>query len=251
MVQIHTAPLPGKELPLKEVPLKLLVGNMIEPRVIEVTGKFLGGLEKASEVSAWAKDNLNRVEEFRQGYDELIGLMNDVPGDSPLLAVMPETGKLKRLLDKQKLPLTEEMADGNFALALLEARGPMIYGQKIKQGEITQPSDEDRQYAIGTPSMATSIEALVVGTMGHLIERTFFQWARKHGFNPEGGWKKDDFLHALMEVTLFRLAQEKSLLLIDYFLHSNAEGGLGWLTLDKIDKFNNQLVQLEWGSATP
>src|SRR3990167_4713911 len=103
---------------------------MVEPRVIEVTGKFLGGLEKASEVSAWAKEHLDRVEEFRQGYDELIGLVNELSSNSLLLTLMPSTARLKNLLGGRSIPLTEEMAAGNFAYALLEARGPMMHGQK-------------------------------------------------------------------------------------------------------------------------
>ena len=214
---------------------------MVEDRAIEVTGRYLGKLEKAPEVVQWTLDNKERLEEHLAGYDELITRFNQVPSSSPLLEVLPKAKKLKGILGNTPLPTLNEMAEGNFAAGLIEARKPMLLGQRIKSGKVDKPTAEDRQYAIGTPSMETSDEALAVGTAGHLAERTFFQWARKQNLTPSEGWKKDDWLQVLDEVLILTEAEGKKPHLRDFFVRQNNEGGLGWLNEQKVAHLKNKI----------
>ena len=213
----------------------------MENRVIDVSGRFLSGLDKSQAVTRWAIENRGTLEHHLEGYNELIARLNRIPVDSPLLESMSKTKRLKETLNGEPLPTLDEMSQGNFGQALMEARGPMLHGQKIKRGEITEPTSDDKAYAIGTPSMETADEVLAVGTAGHLAERTFFQWARKKGLIPDGGWKKDDWLQALDEGLMLLLAEGATPHLTSFFVKSNKEGGLGWLNGQKVKSFKEKV----------
>ena len=144
-----------------------------------------------------------------------------------------------------KTPLLTEYSDFKgtrlIYLGLSEAIDPMIAGQKIKKGEI-EPTNENKQYAIGTPSMDTTPKALAFGTIGHILERSYFNWARENGFEPENGWQKDMFLHAAVEMVMLHLAADDKYIigenpLIDCFMLKNEKGGLGWLNEKKVNQF--------------
>lgn len=216
----------------------------MERRVIEVTGKYLSKLAQLPTVTNWAAENTHVLEKDLAGFDELVTRLNTIPTGSPLLDIMPKTKKLKDTLGDNPLPTLEVMSQGNFGHALMEARGPMLHGQKIKVGEISEPTPTDKAYAIGTPSMVTSTRALAVGTEGHLAERTFFQWARKSNLEPEGGWKKDDWLQALDEGLMLLLAEGITPHLTKFFIRPNTEGGLGWLNKQKVKDFKQKVLNI-------
>ncbi len=209
----------------------------MDERVINVAGRYLKDLEKAKAVTQWARENKKTLERHLKGYDELAARLNQVSDNSPLLKVMPKTKKLKGAMKGTLIPTLNEMVDGNFAFGLMEARKPMLHGQKIKTGEINDPSDNDKFYAIGTLSMNTADEALAIGAAGHLAERTFFQWARKQNLIPENGWIKDDWLQALGEGLMLLKAEGKEPHLTQHFVKQNNEGGLGWLNEEKVREF--------------
>lgn len=120
----------------------------------------------------------------------------------------------------------------------------MLHGQRFKKGVVLEPTGEDTRYAIGTPSMETSDEALAVGTAGHLAERTFFQWAREQGLSPEEGRKKDDWLQALDEALILLEAEGKKPHLRDLLIKQNSEGGLGWLDEQKVKGLKEKMQPL-------
>lgn len=217
----------------------------IDERIIDVTARFLGGLERSEEVVGWAMEHQADLETFLVGYDELIHGFNQIAPIATVLDIMTETKKLKEILGTP-IPTVEEMSVGNYAHALMEARGPMLTGKSIKKGDISHPTDAQREYAIGTTSMDTTHEALAVGTMGHLIERTFFQWAKKNELiPPEGKWKKDMFLQVLDEVVMLWLSFEgPGSTLADYFINPNDKGGLGWISAKKLRSFRAELKNL-------
>ena len=214
----------------------------METRVIDISGRFLSGLDKSRAVTKWAIENKDTLERHLEGYDELVARLNGIPNDSSLLEHMPKTRKLKGVLGATLLPTLNEMSQGNFGHALMEARNPMLHGQRIKRGEMTEPTPSDKAYAIGTPSMETNSEALAVGTAGDLAERTFFQWARKRDLTPDGGWKKDDWLQALGEGLMLLLTEGKTPHLTHFFIKSNKDGGLGWLNEQKVEDFRRKVL---------
>ena len=212
-------------------------------RTVLVTARFLKKLDNSQRVFDWAKDRYWAVEIILNGYEQLTDVLNSIPDRSRILGVMPKTGVLKETLNGIKIPYFRDISSGNFAYGLMEARGPMLMGQKIKNSEIV-PTQIEKDFAIGTPSMETTPSALVVGTVGHLSERTFFQWARKNAFAPEGGWKKDGLLQAFDEGLMLMLARGERPILTDFFTKSTFEGGLGWLNDEKVEKFKMKLDNL-------
>ena len=212
-------------------------------QVIDFTAKKLEKLDNAVRVADWAREHVDEVNVFEQGYNALIFAFNAYD-NTVELEMMHRTNVLKQLLQGIPLPETTEMSTLDYVKGLRDARDPMIFGQKIKNGICVDSNGNDLHYAIGTPSMDTTDEALVVGTMGHLIERTFFQWAKRHGIEPKGGWEKDMFLQALGEILLLELTQEKVPVLYRFFVKPNNEGGLGWISPEQIKEFNRRLSQL-------
>lgn len=213
-------------------------------RTLEISAKFLGKLDNSQKIFAWAKDRYWAFEVILNGYEQITDVLNSIPEHSRVLEVMPKTRLLKETLNGIKIPYFRDISFGNFAKGLMEARAPMLMGQKIKKGEIIRPTQKEKNFAIGTPSMDTTPSALAVGTIGHLSERTFFQWARKQGFSPNGGWKKDDLLQSLDEGLMLMLARGERPILNDFFTKSNFEGGLGWLNEEKVQKFKMKLDSL-------
>lgn len=216
----------------------------ISSRAIDISTVYLRGLDKSSAMRKWAFENKTTLEKHLDGYDEIVARMNDISADSQLLECMPKTRRLKKALSGQNIPLLEGMSQGNFGLGLIEARKPMLHGQRIKKNEISEVTADDKIFAIGTPSMNTSIEALVIGTAGHLAERTFFQWARKNKLQPEEGWIKDDYLQALDEGLMLLIVEGKKPHLASFFINSNSDGGLGWLNQQKLDAFRQKITSI-------
>lgn len=217
--------------------------EVISERLISVTSRYLSRLKKSGEMREWVANNKERFKETVEGFNELVDKLNNIPDDSPLLEFMPKTANLKKVLAGRTIPFVEDMMEGNYGTALINARDPMLTGQKIKNKEVESTS-ENKAYAIGTPSMDTKVDALSVGTAGHLMERVFFKWAESQGLRPEGGWEKDQWLQALDEGLLLELSEGKKPILTDYFIKSNAEGGLGWLNNDKLEVFINKVKKL-------
>lgn len=191
----------------------------------------------------WVSNNKEKFMKVVGGFNELVYKLNSIPDDSPLLEFMPKTANLKSVLAGRAIPFVEDIMENNYGWALINSRDPMLTGQKIKKGEV-EPTSESKAYAIGTPSMNTKIDALSVGTAGHLMERVFFKWAEGQELRPEGGWKKDQWLQALDEGLLLELAEGKKPILTDYFIKLNTEGGLGWLNEDKLHTFGERIKGL-------
>jgi len=215
------------------------------PRTIKFVAKYLEDLSNTKPVAEWAVDHIERIEHILYSYENLISTVNSVSNCSPLLEAMPNIKRLKATLKGKGLPRFAEMSQGNFALGLREAKCPMLYGQKNKYSDPTTLTHEDISYAIATPSMDTSPEALAVGMIGHLGERTFFQWARKNGYIPKGGWKKDYLLQALNESLMLKLTRGEKPYLSHFFLEPNTKGGLGWLNKDKLNTFKTRVREIQ------
>ena len=216
----------------------------------------LSDLDNSENVLEWVMGNPERTQEFLDFYDALVKKMNMIPGEHGVLEIMPATKKIKDLLGNNTIPLTGDYKGFGGAriihAGLTEARDPMLVGQQITTGDIASPTSKDYDYAIGTPSMDTSPDVLAFGTMGHVLERTFFNWAREKGLEPEGGWEKDMYLHAIDEIVMLHLASDSDFKpgeypIIDYFILPNDENGLGWLNKDKVKQFEVDL----WRVLTP
>lgn len=217
--------------------------EVISERLILVTTRYLSKLEKSEQMGGWVSKNKEKFMKVVVGFNELVYKLNSVPDNSPLLEFMPKTANLKSVLAGRAIPFVEDIMEGNYGLAIINARDPMLTGQKMKKGEV-ETTSESKAYAIGTPSMDTEINALSVGTAGHLMERVFFKWAEGQGLKPEDGWKKDQWLQALDEGLLLELSEGKKPILTDYFIRSNTEGGLGWLNKDKLQSFRAKISGL-------
>lgn len=218
--------------------------SVVEKRLVEVTARYLKDLNQSKPVMDWVLENMADFGEHMSGYNELIDILNSVPADSPLLQIMPKTRLLKKVLAGENLPTLEQMMPGNYVKGLYDAHDPMVVGQKIKTQEIASPTETERKYQIGTPSMNTSLEALAVGTAGHLAERTFFAWARSKGHEPEQGWEKDDWLQALDEAVELSVVQGNPPHLFPLFAKLNSEGGLGWVKKEKMEDFSRSYDSL-------
>lgn len=216
---------------------------MIPEKLITFTARKLDFLCNAKRVKEWALVHLVEVEQFEEGYNELITTFNKYSGYT-YFDFMPRTHILKYILNGRPLPFTSEMNGFMIIGGLKDARQPIFLGQRIRKGDCKNPDGDFKQFAIETPSMDTTEDALVVGTMGHLIERAFFRWALKQGIEPKGKWEKDMLLKALGEILLLENAKENSLLLFPYFTKPNSEGGLGWLSRDAIAAFHTKLANL-------
>jgi hypothetical protein len=221
--------------------------RIIPERVVNTTLRFFSKHHKSDRVSRWLEEegNLDTLDEILIGYDRLISAFNKISPRASIVDIMPKTRALHNILDGRAIPTIKEMSEGNFVSALFDARDPIMLGEKIKNGSLPNPSQEEIQYAIGTPSMDTATEAIVVGTVGHLVERTFFKWTESINLVPKGVLKKDDFLQALDEVVmLHNISEGEDLPLTEYFLTPNSEGGLGWISEDKIRHFNQEVELL-------
>ena len=227
-------------------------GKRIPDKVIDVTTHFLQELDKTPEVAQWAREHPGKVANMLAGYDQLVGYFNRLRIGTAIMEVMPHAAELKSTLSFSEegrptlIPTVKDMSPENYARGLRAARGPMLLGQEIKRGGIASPSMEDALQAIQTTSMDTTPGALVVGAMGHLIERTFFKWAESKGFKPEGGWQKDMLLRALVEVMMLHLASEgaKKPYLAGHFTKPNERGGLGWITRGDLQGFRKDVEKL-------
>lgn len=100
----------------------------------------------------------------------------------------------------------------------------MIMGQNLKEGSLDR-TKENKAVAIGSPSLETDVESLVVGTVGHLIERTMFNYFRERGITK---WDKDEILFALEDVILLKHVQALDGLTVEHNLFRYITEGLGW-----------------------
>lgn len=196
---------------------------------VDVSARYLKGLDSSGAMAEFVLRKVDYVNDVFGGYNQLVSTFNSIPLDSPLLEIMPKTARLKALLKGTDLPGVPQVFEGNFAQGLFEARPRMLMGQEIKKGRKVNPTQEEKNYAIRTPSMDAPPGVLTVGTIGHLCERATFVWARKNGFNPEGGWKRDDWLQAMDEALMLMWAKREYPLLYNFFVKPNVEQGLGWL----------------------
>jgi hypothetical protein len=216
--------------------------------------KRLSFLEKSKDMLDWIEANPEITQDFILCYDSLIKKLNEIPYDMNILDAMPAVKKIKDTLNSEQVPTSSDF-DGFEGLRLIvtglkDATEPMRKGQEIKGKKDITP--EDKKFAILTPSMVTKDDALVFGTLGHLWERSFFAWAEERNFIPEGGWKKDNFLHALDEIVMMQLEImsgdkiQKKYPYFSYFTNSTQDGGLGWIKQSKIDDFSKKF----WGELS-
>lgn len=140
-------------------------------------------------------EEIERAEHILCSYKGLISTINSISNYSPLLEAMPNIKRLKATLQGNDLP--------DFAA--------MYQGQEIDDGVCT----------ITTPSTETIPGALTVEAIGRFVERTFFQWAKKNGLVPKGGWKKEDLLQALDESLMLKLIRGEESVLSHFFLKPN------------------------------
>lgn len=217
----------------------------IERRTLEVSARYLGELANSRPMLAWCFENHNILETHIDGYNELIEEFNKIDSRSKFLKAMPRAKLLKNLLNKRNLPKVESMCKGNFWLGLINSRNPMLFGQEIANNRSKFVTTGQSEYQIGTPSMKTSAESLVVGTAGHLLERTFFKWSIKNGITPHGGWKKDMWLQGLDDVVMLNILNHKKLHLTPYFTKTNSEGGLGWIKKEKFEEFRKSIQKIQ------
>lgn len=211
-------------------------------------------LERSKEMLTWVEENPEKTLKFINGYDSLIKKLNEIPYDMSILSAMPAVKRIKDTLNDEKVP-TSTNFDGFSGLRLIasglkSAEEPMQKGQEIKDS--TNITVDEKSFAILTPSMNTGDDALVFGTLGHLWERTFFEWAEKRDSIPVGGWEKDNFLHALGEIVMMQIeivSPDKikaKYPYFSYFTNSTKDGGLGWINQRKIEQFSNVF----WGKLT-
>jgi hypothetical protein len=203
---------------------------LLNERLVTITARELGDLDKSWEVADFAYNNEAILNGYLAEYDQLREMFNLLQEDDPRMAEMPKALALKKAMGDTELPSLIEMADGHFYTALRKTKRLMLEGQEIARGKQVTP--EEAQLAIGTPSYKTSPLARAVGTAAHLGERTFFEWAEKKGIVPQGGWKKDDWLHALKDVLILLECRSRNPLmrLTSLFLKSKDKDGLSWLT---------------------
>jgi hypothetical protein len=222
---------------------------MVE-QIIDKSEERLKLMKRASEAAEWARNNQETVMNIIHGYDELITWFNETEDNNPALEIMPVAKKLKETLGGKKLPTSEQLHDFSgtrrFVEGLHTSVGPMVAGQtnKEKANRGTNLTPTEIKYAIGTTSMNIPTEALVVGTIGHLYERTLMAWMTSEGINPSGGHEKDDVLQALDQTLMLMHEEGTTSELFDYFIKPNSEGGLGWLNQKDLDKFHTDLESL-------
>lgn len=226
---------------------------LLDGKIIGYTADTLSDIDRSAEVAQWSIDHIEHLSKYLDEYNFLIAAFNEVE-DERLLETMPSAKRLKESLDGVPLPTIDEMTTGNlnFARALIRSRDLILKGQEINKGEI-EATPEEKLLAIGTPSYKTSPEALAVGTAAHLLERTFFEWAKrnreisKEKWDNDAGWvqkkwKKDDWLHALKDILILLEAKKVGYFeLTEIFLgHSNVDG-LGWLKDDELESRKKEL----------
>ena len=161
---------------------------------------------------------------------------------------MPATSLMRTVMGDIPLPLSTEYQGFTGLRTLFKgikrAMGPMMLGQDIKKGKYDQVPIELKKYGIMTPSLPTTDDALTFGTVGHILERSFFSWAEARGIKPEAGWVKDDFLHTINEAVMVYLATGLAEgTCTDYFIRTPEDGGLGWIKSGAADNFERDL----WG----
>jgi hypothetical protein len=212
--------------------------------------KRLGELANTELVMEMVKGNEPEFARLLEnGWNELITRFNRLTPNSPELEIMPGARALVQALEGKPLPEVARISARELIVGIREAREPMIAGQRIRRYEL-EASRENVAFAIGTPSMDTTPRALLVGTAGHLLERSLFAYLEARGVSGVGGrrrWHKDEILHALEDCLLLMNAEatmEGGLasrpILLDEIAQTNKEGGLGWRTPEQLQEFITQ-----------
>lgn len=211
-------------------------------------------LESSQKMLDWVEENPEETWAFIDFYDSLISTLNGINDEDTVSKMMPAVRRIRDTLEGRTVPLSNDFSGFKGVRLILKglegAKEPMRKGQEFK-GK-TDITPEEKGFAVLTPSMDTKNDALVFGTLGHLWERTFFAWAEERKFIPEGGWNKDNFLHALDETVMMQFALldeeriKKKHPYIEYFTNSTQEGGLGWIKQSKIDDFSKKF----WGELS-
>jgi hypothetical protein len=224
------------------------------PSIASLSHK-LAALDATPAMAQAAIENPKLIPEVFAGFDELITCFNELTGRESVMAFMPATKRLRSHLGAYIIPHPQYLGARQTIQGIRKAIPLMEMGQNVKKGLIPA-TEANRKQAIGTPSMDTRPEALVIGTAAHLIERAMFEHFAPGGLTD---WYKDDILHALVEVALLIYAQNEmsgtkaSPRLLPYFIspHSHEpQGGLGWKTPQEVAEFVRRYKELRtWEQA--
>ena len=222
---------------------------MLTERFCSFVENQLNFLDRSKEVIAWVENNPVKVKQYWAYYGGLIESLDELRRDDRICALIPAVKVINDLVGEREIMTGEDFKGFRGAILVKDgiktAKGPMRLGQEIAKGIIDDPTDEQSEFAVLTPSKNTTPDALFFGTMGHLVERIFFALAKGEGIEPEGGWKKDTFILALAGVVLSRLAIDEKTALknpcINFFITPDSEGGLDWIKEMDIVNFKEQL----------
>jgi len=213
-------------------------------------------------------DSRNKAENLvLTGFNQLIDRFNILSGNglygSSLLS-MTGMEKSRALVDLLKdnqlnqLPQLEEVDAQSYLSGLREGVAAFEAGQRARKGQEAGQTD-----IVKTPSMKTHPLALIIGTAGHLYERSVFNWLRargiteiNEGMDEKRPFKVDDVLYALGECALLMHAEARfgdrshSPDLLKYMATPNADnetGGLGWRRGEHVHAYDRQyaLYQLK------
>jgi len=215
------------------------------------------------EVAHHDPDQERTVEQMiYEGYDELISLFNVTDGTIHA-EIMPKFTELKSLLGDVPLPRLDEIGAKDLVRGIRASNYLMIAGQdnalRTLSGEnVTQ---EEKENAIGAPSVGSNAQAIAVGSAGHLVERSIMAYAKRNGIDTSG-WVKDQVLWALEELALLAHAkiytygerpEYSETLLYPYFTHApsmDADGGMGWRNEEQVDEFCDAYQRIESEART-
>src|SRR5579872_4142999 len=174
----------------------------VRPSIAPIARR-LDALDKTPQMVEAVKANPELEDVFYTGYGELIARFNTINSHEPALAIMPGVRNLKQRLKGIALPDLNIINARELVGGISEAREKMVMGQEIKQG-IIEATDDNRNEAIGSPSLDTSPAALAIGTASHILERAMFNYFRSKGIQL---WAKDEILFALEDLILLKHAE--------------------------------------------
>ena len=210
------------------------------PKPANLTRQFLGLHQIAEIAEAAVREtesypSLSAEEIAYEGYQELIDKFNSFD-DPDLMVLVPNVVKLRELLGDRQLPDIAGLGAKDLIDGIKISRELMLEGQsnmlRKAAGEVITAAEI--QKAIGAPSVDTAPEALVIGTAGHILERTIMARLKKDGVDT-GAWVKDQVLWALEDLALLEHAKAhtygtRDSVLYNYFATppNKNGGGMGW-----------------------
>lgn len=211
---------------------------------IDSVTRRLADLDATERVAGYARENETELTEtIVSGFNQAINRFNEFNAGSFELMFMPKSEALLDALRAEPIPRLENLPPRDIMSGIKEAQDPMLAGQKIKTGEL-ENTPANNAYAIRTPSMDTSDEALAVGTAGHILERSLFSYFKKLGIDGiNGKWSKDDILFVIKECSLLVEAEyqdgltAEGSILFPVLTTSNDEGGLDWGSTEYVNNF--------------